>query len=104
MAKRKRAVEINRKEYERIRKMDHNSMQEYIAGYYDRGYAAGHEAGRQQAAASFNLSIALEEIGKIKGIGEAKLRAINIALIAAGAEDKAAEKVLEELEKAAGGQ
>lgn len=104
MAKRKKAVEINRKEYDRIRKMDHNSMQEHIAGYYDRGYEAGYEAGRQQAAASFNLSIALEEIRKIKGIGEAKLRAINIALIAAGAEDKEAEKALEELEKAAGGQ
>ena len=73
MARRKKAVEINRKEYDRIRKMDHNSMQEHIAGYYDRGYAAGIEAGRQQAAASFNLSIALEEIRKIKGIGEAKL-------------------------------
>lgn len=104
MAKKKKPVEINRKEYDRIRKMDHNSMQEHIAGYYDRGYAAGIEAGRQQAAASFNLSIALEEIRKIKGIGEAKLRAINIALIAAGAEDKEAEKALEELQKAAGGQ
>ena len=104
MAKRKKAVEINRKEYDRIRKMDRNSMDLHISGYYERGYAAGYEDGRQQAA-SFNLSIALEEeIRKIKGIGEAKLRAINIALIAAGAEDKEAEKALEELEKAAGGQ
>lgn len=39
MARKKKAVEINRKEYDRIRKMDHNSMQEHIAGYYDRGYA-----------------------------------------------------------------
>ena len=104
MAKRKKAVEINRKEYDRIRKMDHNSMQEHIAGYYDQGYAAGFEAGRQQAPAPFNLSIAMEDIKKIKGIGEVKLRAILIALVAAGAEDKEAEKALEELEKAAGGQ
>lgn len=103
MAKRKKAVEINRKEYDRIRKMDRNSMDLHISGYYERGYAAGYEDGRQRAA-SFNLSIALEEIRKIKGIGEAKLRAINIALITAGAEDKEAEKALEELEKAAGGQ
>lgn len=53
---------------------------------------------------SFNLPMALEEIRKIKGIGEAKLRAIHIALVAAGAEDKEAEKTLEELQKAAGGQ
>lgn len=85
MARRKKAVEINRKEYDRIRKMDHNSMQEHIAGYYDRGYAAGIEAGRQQAAASFNLSIALEEIRKIKGIGEVKVKAIHVALVTAGA-------------------
>ena len=52
MAKKKKPVEINRKEYDRIRKMDRNSMQEHIAGYYDRGYAAGIEAGRQQAANS----------------------------------------------------
>ena len=104
MAKRKKAVEINRKEYDRIRKMDRNSMDLHISGYYERGYAAGYEAGRQQAAPSFNLPMALEEIRKIKGIGEAKLRAIHIALVAAGAEDKEAEKALEELEKAAGGQ
>lgn len=104
MAKKKKAVEINRKEYDRIRKMDHSTMERHIAGYYERGYAAGYEAGRQQAAPSFNLPTALEEIRKIKGIGEAKLRAINVALIVAGAEDKEAEKTLEELQKAAGGQ
>ncbi len=104
MAKRKKAVEINRKEYDRIRKMDRNSMDLHISGYYERGYTAGYEAGRKQAAPSFNLPTALEEIRKIKGIGEAKLRAIHIALVAAGAEDKEAEKTLEELQKAAGGQ
>ena len=104
MAKKKKPVEINRSKYNQIRKMDHHSMEECIAGYYDTGYAAGFEAGRPQAADSFDLSIALEEIRKIKGIGEAKLRAINIALIAAGAEDMAAEKAMEELQKAAGGQ
>lgn len=104
MAKRKKAVEINRSKYNQIRKMDHYSMEECIAGYYERGYTAGYEAGRQQAAPSFNLPTALEEIRKIKGIGEVKLRAIHIALVAAGAEDKEAEKTMEELQKAAGGQ
>lgn len=85
MAKRKKAVEINRKEYDRIRKMDRNSMDLYISGYYERGYAAGYEAGRQQAAASFNLPKALEEIRKIKGIGEVKVKAIHVALVTAGA-------------------
>ena len=104
MAKKKKPVEINRSKYNQIRKMDHYSMEECIAGYYDQGYAAGFEAGRQQAAPSFNLPTALEEIRKIKGIGEVKLRAIHIALVAAGAEDKEAEKTMEELQKAAGGQ
>lgn len=47
MAKKKRPVEINRSKYNQIRKMDHYSMEECIAGYYDQGYAAGFEAGRQ---------------------------------------------------------
>ena len=104
MAKKKKAVEVNRKEFDRIRKMDHSTMESHIAGYYERGYTAGYETGRQQAAPSFNLPTALEEIRKIKGIGEVKLRAIHIALVAAGAEDKEAEKTMEELQKAAGGQ
>lgn len=85
MAKRKKAVEINRKEYDRIRKMDHSTMESHIAGYYERGYTAGYEAGRQQAAPSFNLPKALEEIRKIKGIGEVKVKAIHVALVTAGA-------------------
>ena len=40
-------LRINRSKYNQIRKMDHYSMEECIAGYYDQGYAAGFEAGRQ---------------------------------------------------------
>lgn len=85
MAKRKKAVEINRSKYNQIRKMDHSTMESHIAGYYERGYTAGYEAGRQQAAPSFNLPKALEEIRKIKGIGEVKVKAIHVALVTAGA-------------------
>lgn len=89
MAKKGKAVEINRDEYNRIRKMDHGSMERHIAGYYDRGYAAGYEARRQQET-SFHLALALEEIRNIKGVGETKLSQIRTVLIAAGAEDRAA--------------
>lgn len=104
MARRKKAVEINRKEYDRIRKMDHNSMQEHIAGYYERGYAAGYEAGQREAVSPFNTEKAMGSISMIKGIGEVRLKRIHEILVAAGA--RSAGKLVEEImaKKAAGGQ
>lgn len=62
------------------RKMSRDDLEEYINGIYFRGYAKG-----QQASGSFDLNLALESIGQIKGIGDVKLEQIRLALIAAGA-------------------
>lgn len=104
MAKRKKTVEINRSRYNQIRKMDHHSMEECIAGYYDQGYAAGYEAGQKEAVATFNTEKALGSISLIKGIGAVRIKRIHEILVAAGA--RSAGKMAEDLmkKKAAGGQ
>ena len=79
MAK-KKIYEINRKEYDKIRKMDHNSMQQYMAGIFERGLAAG-----EKTAGSFDMNICLAAVSEIKGIGPAKIEQIRLAMIAAGA-------------------
>lgn len=84
MAKKK--VEINRKKYNEIRKMDHYSLEQCIAGYYEQGYAAGLEEG-ERAAPAFNAEKALASIMRIKGIGAVKIAAIQKAMAAAGAKD-----------------
>ena len=81
MAK-KKIYEINRKEYDKIRKMDHNSMQQYMAGLFERGLAAG-----EMAAGSFDMNICLAAVSEIKGIGPAKIEQIRLAMIAAGAKE-----------------
>lgn len=74
MAKNKITL-INRKEYERIRKMDHGQMSDYLDKIYKEGYEAG--------AASVPK---LEEgdmrdiLFSIKGIGGAKVDAIVSAI------------------------
>ena len=84
MAKKKKPVEINRSKYNQIRKMDHHSMEECIAGYYDQGYAAGYEAGQKEAADPFNTEKAMGSISLIKGIGAVRLKRIHEILVAAG--------------------
>lgn len=80
MAKKEKRIELNRKQYQQIRKMDHNQMEQYMNSVYEQGM----DAGRQQAP-SFNTALALAKIGEIKGIGDIKLNQIHIALINAGA-------------------
>lgn len=87
MAKKKRPVELNRKRYEQIKKMDHQSMEACIAGYYDQGYMAG----QKEAEGILDMAAALEAIGGIKGIGVMKLEQIRDALLQAGAKDGAEE-------------
>lgn len=81
----KKSVEINRKKYNQIRKMDHNTMEQCIAGYYDQGYAAGYEEGRK-ALPAFDATKAMEAIMEIKGIGKAKMEAIQKAMLEARGE------------------
>lgn len=87
MAKKKRPVELDRKRYEQIKKMDHQSMEACIAGYYDQGYMAG----QKETEGILDMGAALEAIGSIKGIGVMKLEQIRDALLQAGAKDEAEE-------------
>lgn len=81
MAKAKvKEFELNRKKYQEIRKMDHNDMQEYLNAVYRNGVAAGKAA----AGPSFNMELAMESIGQIRGIGPVKLEQIKLAMMAAG--------------------
>lgn len=84
--KKDKPVKINRNKYNEIRKMDHNSMEEYINDVYEKGLAAGMKIG-EAAAGSFDLNICLEAIKEIKGIGAVKLDQIRLAMIAAGAKE-----------------
>ena len=52
--------ELNRKQYERIRKMDHNDMKEYLNAVYENGYRAGERATSEKAAEVPDL-VGLEE-------------------------------------------
>lgn len=68
-------IVINRKEYQNIRKMDHNRMNLYIQSIYKSGYAEGVKS---------VLGIDITEIKKallsVKGLGEKRVEAILEAL------------------------
>lgn len=67
MAKKKRRFELNRKTYDRVRKMDHNMMQDYVADVYERGYTDGMNQNKGLSPEEMK-----EKIMAIKGIGEKK--------------------------------
>ncbi len=77
--KRDKAIIINRNKYNEIRKMDHNSMEEYINGIYEKGMIAGRK--EAPAAGYFKVLDAMERIKGIKGIGEVKLKQIQVAIM-----------------------
>lgn len=66
---------LNRKQYEKVRKMDHGQMQEFFTGIYKTGYEAGVKAasGRMEVPELIGLE---EELTGIRGIGGAKARAV----------------------------
>ena len=80
MTKKEKRYELNRKQYQQIRKMDHNQMEQYMSTVYEQGVSAG----QQQASGGFNAAVAIEAIRNIKGIGEVKLKQIRLALAAVG--------------------
>ena len=65
--------ELNRKKYEKMKKMDHHSMEQEVQRYYQAGYEKG-------MAAVQPLSIDMEriekELSEIKGMGTAKITAV----------------------------
>lgn len=76
--------EVNRKVYDKVRKMDVEQFRSYARGVYEKGYAAG-----QQDTDRFDTELALKNISEIKGIGPEKLKQIRLAMMAAGAKDPA---------------
>lgn len=86
--KQEKIIEINRNQYNQIRKMDHRSMELCISRYYEQGFHAGEKAGGQAAKEAFDMELALELIGTIHGIGDKKLVSIRQSLITAGAKER----------------
>lgn len=67
--------ELTRKEYEKIKRMDHHTMKCYLDNIYQTGYADG--IGKAPSEDQLR-----DEVGKIKGIGAKKVQAVVDAVIA----------------------
>lgn len=65
--------EFSRKQYDRIRKMDHRQMQTYIQGVYAEGFLNGQKENGQDKLVP-DLTGLAERLQQIRGIGEAKAR------------------------------
>lgn len=72
---------LNRKQYERIRKMDHCQMTLWAESVYKSGYSDG-----KKAAEGFTASEVKEVLLEVKGIGEKRVNTIVSALETALAE------------------
>ena len=86
MAKEKKhAVKFPREKYEEVKKkMDKETMNTYLDNIHDQGYRKGYAAGQAAAGPSFDMELAMESIGQIKGIGPVKMEQIRLAMMAAG--------------------
>lgn len=63
--------EFNRKQYDRVRKMDHNQMKSYMQGVFENGYRCG----QKEVAPSnpFTDLTGLEDkLKNLRGVGGAK--------------------------------
>lgn len=74
---------LNRKQYDRIRKMDHCQMTMWAESIYKSGYADG-----QKASEGFTTSEARKVLLTVKGLGEKRVETIIAALETALAEEK----------------
>ena len=75
-------TEITRKQYQAIKRMDHNGMKDYISRIADSAYDAGYRDGQKSVPASFlsheELCLLLQDI---KGVGKQKAEAIAEVLL-----------------------
>lgn len=67
--------ELNRKEYQKIRKMDHEQMRSYCGGIFAKGY----ETGVRESEVLLEADMRRAMLG-VKGIGEKKAEDIVQAL------------------------
>lgn len=68
-------IVINRKEYQNIKKKDHNQMNLYIQSIYKSGYAEG-----VKSVPGIDIAEIKEVLLGIKGLGEKRVEAILAAL------------------------
>lgn len=68
-------IVINRKEYQNIRKMDHNQMNLYLQEIYKNGYTDG-----VKSVPGIDIAEIKKVLLSIKGLGEKKVEAILLAL------------------------
>lgn len=66
---------LNRKQYDKIRKMDHCQMQEYFRVIFTSGYEAGVKAASEKREVPELVGLE-DELLSIRGIGSAKARSI----------------------------
>ena len=68
-------IVINRKEYQNIRKMDHNQMNLYLQEIYKNGYAEG-----VKSVPGIDIAEIKKVLLSIKGLGAKRVEAILFAL------------------------
>lgn len=68
-------IVINRKEYQGIKKMDHNQMNLYLQEIYKNGYMDG-----VKAVPGIDIAEIKKTLLSIKGLGEKRVEAILAAL------------------------
>lgn len=66
---------FSRKQYDKIRKMDHGQMQDYFKGVFTSGYEAGVRAAYEKREIPELVGLE-DELLSIRGIGSAKARSI----------------------------
>lgn len=68
-----RKIDLTRKEYQKIRKFDHNQMTAYMQDVYEKGARDG-QRGLAGDEVSVDLKGLTEHLQNIRGIGAAKAR------------------------------
>lgn len=68
-------IVINRKEYQNIRKMDHNQMNLYLQEIYKNGYTDG-----VKSVPGIDIAEIKKTLLSVKGLGEKRVEAILEAL------------------------
>lgn len=68
-------IVINRKQYQNIKKMDHNQMNLYIQSIYKSGYAEG-----VKSVPGIDIAEIKKALLSVKGLGEKRVEAILEAL------------------------
>ena len=68
-------IVINRKEYEKIKKKDHNQMNVYLQEIYKNGYMDG-----AKSVPGIDIAEIKKTLLSVKGLGEKRVDAILVAL------------------------